>query len=154
VSKFLAEVAEDLLASVEDFEKHICVIPNKRMALFLKRELQKQSSKPGFLPLFLTTSDLLEKTTPYKVLSGLDASVQLYISYKKVAEETIEFKEFLSWGSQVLRDFNDIDLYQVDQKQLFSYVSDARAIEVWNIDGTEITPFQERYLKFWKSLAI
>lgn len=153
MSKFLAEVAEDLLASVEDFEKHICVIPNKRMALFLKRELQKQSSKPGFLPLFLTTSDLLEKTTPYKVLSGLDASVQLYISYKKVAEETIEFKEFLSWGSQVLRDFNDIDLYQVDQKQLFSYVSDARAIEVWNIDGTEITPFQERYLKFWKSLA-
>ena len=153
MSKFLAEVAEDLLASVEDFEKHICVIPNKRMALFLKRELQKQSNKPGFLPLFVTTSDLLEKITPYKVLGGLDASIQLYISYLKVAEETIEFKEFLSWGSQVLRDFNDIDLYQVDQKQLFSYVSDARAIEVWNVDGTEITPFQERYLKFWKSLG-
>lgn len=152
MSKFLADVASDLIEEHKDFEKHICVIPNKRMALFLKRELQKQFSEVGFLPIFMSPNDLIESVQDVKVLGGLDASIQLYLSFSKISEEPVAFKDFLSWGSQVLKDFNDIDLYQVDQKQLFSFISDARALEVWNVDGTEITAFQQRYLNFWKSL--
>ena len=120
MSKFLSDVAEQLIQNQIDFEKHICVIPNKRMALFLKRHLQQKLSESVFLPEFLGTNDLLGNISDMKLVSGLDANIQLYLSYLKVADSAIDFSEYLNWGGQVLSDFNDIDLYQVDPKKLFA----------------------------------
>lgn len=153
MSSFLEEVVDDLIDRNVDFKDHICIVPSKRIALFVKKHLHNKYQNTFFVPQFYTISDLVSETSPLKKLDSLTLQLRFFETYNKVSEEKTEFSEFLSWSQQALNDFNEIDLYQVDSKDLFNYISDARAIEVWNVDGSEITPFQQNYLRFWKSLG-
>ena len=40
-----------------------------------------------------------------------------------------------------------------DHEQLFNYLSETKAISLWNPDGTPLTPFQLNYLQFYNSLG-
>ena len=68
-------------------------------------------------------------------------------------EKTQSFEEFLKWAPQLLADFNDVDRYMIDADELFSYLSEARAMNLWNPEHTALTEFQKNYLKFYQSLG-
>lgn len=129
------------------------VLPNKRASLFLKQHLSKLIDKPIWLPYIIGTQELIEQLSDFELIDNTIQLFELYEVYAKNNKDPEPFDEFTKWGQILLHDFNEIDRYLVPTSQLFKHVNEARAIEVWNVDGQEITEFQQKYLDFWKQLG-
>lgn len=129
------------------------MLPNKRAALFLKQHLSQLIDKPIWLPYIIGTEELIEQLSDVEIIDNTTQLFELYEVYKKTEKEPETFDEFTKWGQILLHDFNEVDRYLVSTNQLFKHINEARAIEVWNVDGQEITEFQQKYLDFWKQLG-
>lgn len=53
----------------------------------------------------------------------------LYNEYVKISRSNESFDDFLYWGEMLLNDFNDVDKYLVDAKQLFRNVQDLKSLD-------------------------
>lgn len=129
------------------------MLPNKRAALFLKQHLSNLIDKPIWLPYIISTEELIEQLSDVEIIDNTTQLFELYEVYKKTEKEPETFDEFTKWGQILLHDFNEVDRYLVPTDQLFKHINEARVIEVWNVDGQEITDFQKQYLKFWEQLG-
>ncbi len=65
--------------------------------------------------------------------------------------EKDNFYTFSKWGQTLLQDFNEIDRYLVDTKDIFSYLANIQEINHWALqkDKSEIIT---NYIKFWNNL--
>ena len=75
----------------------------------------------------------------------------LYTIYKEHTGSTESFDEFYPWGEMLLSDFDDIDKYLVDAKDLFGNLSDLKEIDsVFDY----MTPEQKKaVLMFWNHFS-
>ncbi len=136
-NQFLREVAR---CFVEDNRLDCTfVLPNRRSVKFFQKylgqEFGKKWNKPLFSPETITINDFVQD------LSGLDVAdpvEQLYLLYKEYAaiknkdngDTAVEsFDEFIHWGDVILKDFNDIDKYMVDPRQLFTNIKELRELD-------------------------
>eukprot|EP01089_Gocevia_fonbrunei_P000914 TRINITY_DN10887_c0_g1_i1.p1 TRINITY_DN10887_c0_g1~~TRINITY_DN10887_c0_g1_i1.p1 ORF type:complete len:112 (+),score=11.61 TRINITY_DN10887_c0_g1_i1:359-694(+) len=80
---------------------------------------------------------------------------QLFTLYKAYSSmeygEKDNFYTFSKWGQTLLQDFNEIDRYLVDTKDIFSYLANIQEINHWALqkDKSEIIT---NYIKFWNNL--
>ena len=157
---FLRSVAKAYVQSGE--LDSIFVLPNRRSMKFFQKYLGMEygalHGKPMFSPKIETVNEF------FTGLSGLalaDSVEQLYILYKEYiaikysaedfaqASKKETFDEFLHWGDTILKDFNDIDKYLVDARQLFSNIKDLKEIES---DYSFMSPRQLEAVKcFWRN---
>ncbi|MCB0400960.1 MAG: PD-(D/E)XK nuclease family protein [Flavobacteriales bacterium] len=128
-------------------------MPNRRAGLFLKDHLAKLIDKPTWLPRIIGTEELIEQLSDAQLIDNTTQLFELYEVYRNLEIEPEGFDEFSKWGQILLHDFNEIDRYLVPTAQLFKHINEARAIEVWNVDGQELTELQRKYLQFWEQLG-
>lgn len=130
-SKFLEQVAEVFVG--KDLSRHSFIFPNRRSSVFFRKYLGELSGKPIKAPVILTVDELFERLSTLTVIDELSLLFRLWQSYTKVQrshqrrkgvkEENLynePLDEFFYWGKILLSDFNDIDQYLVDPKQLFT----------------------------------
>ena len=55
--------------------------------------------------------------------------LELYDCYKELNPKAETLDEFVFWGDVILGDFNDVDKYLVDPKQLFANVADYKNLQ-------------------------
>jgi len=129
------------------------LVPNRRAILYLKHYLSEISNCPPDLPHFHSIEDFVFETTRLKQCESIDLLFELYAIHRNIADsDARSFNDFIQWGEQLLNDFSDIDYYLVDAQAIFSYLSDAKAVERWHIDGSELTDNEKKYLEFYRSL--
>lgn len=154
---FLEELASYLLQKEANFEKTYLILPSKRAGTFFTKALAEISTKAILSPEILTVGDLLERLNPVKKLDKLSAIFYLYqcfIELKKEKNKAYEsFDEFLTWGNNLLSDFGDVDRYLINTKDFFTYLNDAKAIELWNVDGSPLTPGEQDFIEFWQDMG-
>ena len=134
-SKFLEQVAEVFVG--KDLSRHSFIFPNRRSSVFFRKYLGELSGKPIKAPVILTVDELFERLSTLTVIDELSLLFRLWQSYTKVQrshqhrkgvkEENLynePLDEFFYWGKILLSDFNDIDQYLVDPKQLFTNLED------------------------------
>jgi ATP-dependent helicase/nuclease subunit B len=130
------------------------VLPNRRAIVFLKEEFKKELIKASWLPQFFSLEDFIQQLGDYTILDPTDLLFKLYQVHKQLeGKEAEPLQEFLGWGTTLLQDFNEIDRYLVDAKELFGFLNEAKALEIWNLESTELTEFQHKYLRFWNKLG-
>ena len=130
------------------------VLPNRRAIVFLKEEFKKELNKASWLPQFFSLEDFIQQLGNYNTLDPTDLVFKLYKVYKQIeGSEAEPFEEFLGWGSTLLQDFNEIDRYLADAKELYGFLTEAKALETWNVETNELTEFQHKYLLFWNKLG-
>ena len=130
------------------------VLPNRRAIVFLKEEFKKELKKASWLPQFFSLEDFIQQLGTYNILDPTDLMFKLYKVHKELEGAAAEpFEEFLGWGSTLLQDFNEIDRYLVNAKDLYGFLTEAKALETWNLETNELTEFQHKYLKFWNKLG-
>ena len=151
---FLKHTAQQIFDRHKDNMQGVHVlVPNKRAILYLKQYFSEIYNQPitGFY--FHSIEDFIFETTGLKQCETIDLLFDLYAIHRNLADSNARsFSDFIQWGEQLLNDFNDIDLYLVDAKALFSYLSDAKAVERWHIDGSELTDNEKKYLALYRSL--
>ncbi|MDP2423159.1 MAG: PD-(D/E)XK nuclease family protein [Bacteroidales bacterium] len=153
---FLDRVAGHLLKYHQGRMHQVCVVlPNRRAGTFLKKYLSSHIEAPALAPAIFAIEDFVFELSGLHLADHLLLSWELYTEYKLLHGENAKpFEEFLKWGQVLLNDYEDIDLHLVDAYSIFNYLSEAKAIENWNLGVAPLTPKQQQYLAFYRSLGM
>ncbi len=155
MQEFLLQTAQKL------FEKHpkdladiAIILPNRRASLFLKKHFSTLIDQPIWSPTIISEEEFLENLADVSILDSLNLQFELHAVYQKTVpkDQQEPFDQFLQWAQILLQDFNEIDRYLIPPDKIFGYVNEARALEVWNVNESEISEVQHKYLQFWKQM--
>ncbi|MFZ4398669.1 MAG: PD-(D/E)XK nuclease family protein [Bacteroidales bacterium] len=151
---FLQKTADYIFDNYQNNLEDVCIIlPNRRASLYVKKFISERSQKNIFSPQIFAVEDFIAAISDKVIIDNISLIFELYnIHLDLEKNEARSFEEFMSMGEMMLHDFNEIDLYLVNAESLFSFLSETKAISLWNLDGKELTPFQKKYLKFYNSL--
>ena len=152
---FLETLAEYIAKTHGLGRKRLAVIlPNRRAGLFLRRYLAKATTTPIWAPDILAIEDFIRLKSGYTVPDQVTLLFNLYKAYADAeGKDARPFDEFMPWGNMLLADFDEIDRYMVKARDVFEYLSEAKAIENWNLPGQELTITEKQYIRFYNSLA-
>ncbi|MHA8050115.1 PD-(D/E)XK nuclease family protein [Aquirufa sp. ROCK-SH2] len=132
MKSFLRKTAEYLLEqhALNDLHKVCIVLPSQRGVLYLKKELAKMGDKPFLSPQIYTIEEFSLEMTQMELVDPTQLLLQAFDVFKEV-DPKVDFDRFITWGAMMLKDFDTIDMYLVDPRHLFSFLSEAKAIERW-----------------------
>lgn len=148
---FLQKIAQEIIKS-GDFTQKTIVLPNKRAGVFLKKALVEAVGKPMIAPNIISIDAFVEKYSPYQTADWLSLIFELFTAYQKVYGEKAQgFDEFIKWGVYILQDFNEIDTFGIDAKEVFTYINEVKKIEDWQLRPNSPKLITD-YLKFYASL--
>jgi len=151
MTKFLEQIATALLKMPDLYQKTV-VLPNKRSGIFLKKALVKGSQQPMLSPQIVSIESFLSNLSPYQSTDWLVLLFNFYETYKQVyAQQAQPFDEFVRWAPTVLQDFNEIDAFDVDAKEVFTYINEVKKIEDWQLKPDSPKMITD-YLKFYAGL--
>ena len=129
---FLKQVAAHYLAT--DIQNTCFIFPNRRSAAFFRKYLgdvlrEKGADTPMHAPMSLTINDFFCRVYGGEVSDRIRLLLELYESYKAVCPKAEPLDEFIFWGEVILGDFDDVDKFLVDAKNLFTDVADFKSIQ-------------------------
>lgn len=151
MKSFIDQIVE-LINNCEVHEYEMCiVVPNRRAGLFLKQKLTPSGDDPRWLPTLQTIEDFVFGTGNLTEPDNVTLLGILYKAHCRNNTSPMSFDNFLSWGSEILHDFEEVDQYLANPVKLFEYVRDAREIDIWT-PGESMTDFERNYLAFFRSL--
>jgi ATP-dependent helicase/nuclease subunit B len=152
---FLESVAAHIHKNYAGQEDSILVvIPNRRGALYLKKHLAEKVSGFAWVPQITAAETFIEALSGLPAGGELTLTFDLYEAYLGVMQsESVSFEQFLRWAPQVLQDFNEVDRYLVDSEKVFENLKNIREIESWSLAEDELSPMQQRYLDFMRSMG-
>jgi hypothetical protein len=152
---FLHQLANHLNEKYSGSLHRVCVIfPNRRAGLFLRQYLSDIIDKPTWLPQIFALEDFVTNKSSLRIPDQLTLIIRLYEAYLTVeGTKAKKFSEFLSWGTMLLADFDEIDQYLVSGEEVFQYLDELKALQHWNPDGSPLTDFEKDYLNFYRSLS-
>ena len=130
MSHFLQMVAHDLIARYgNDISKVTLVFPSRRAGLFFNTHLAKLINNPIWSPAVSTINELMQQVANLTVDDRIRLVSKLYHIYNKAKGGNEPFETFYFWGEVMLSDFDQIDKYLVDPKQIFTNIKDIKDIE-------------------------
>ena len=133
--KFLYCVARHFYQEHKSEIHKLCfVFPNRRSSIFFRKYLtQCMEGEALFAPKMITINDFFLELSGGQPVDKIEALYILYRQYAKLyadEEGNVQntFDEFVYWGDVFLNDFDDIDKYLVDAKQLFSNIGELKKL--------------------------
>jgi len=151
---FLQKLSGHIFNQYKSSPEDICVVlPNRRAGLFLKKYLGERFDRSIWAPHIISIEDLMFDIAGLARTDQVTLLFELYEVHKEISkEDRLPLDQFLGLGKIMISDFNEIDMYLVDPEEIFNYLSDAKALTLWNVDGTPLSEFQQNYLQFFRSL--
>lgn len=154
MEKFLDRVAAYILQNDLDPEDLTIVLPSERSIKYMRSSLFKSAGKPLLSPEIVTIDRWIKDHSERTVIDRTRALLRLFEVHLKHAktEKDRSFDEFLTWGNILLSDFDEIDRYLLNAKQVFKNLADIKELESWNIEEKDMTQAQKDFLEFWDRL--
>jgi ATP-dependent helicase/nuclease subunit B len=155
--KFVDTLALFLIESKTPLQDWVIVLPSERAKQYVLKALFDKIGKSFFAPKIVTINNWINSHSTKVVLNKTNLLLNLYEVHQnypkhKNDENLEDFDEFLNWGNILLSDFDEIERYLVDPKQLFKNLKDVKDIENWSFDSEELSENQKKYLEFWERL--
>ena len=166
---FLKELAEKVYKEHgENLDQVTMVFPNRRAGLFFRKYLSEDLEKPVWSPAIMSLEDFVQPLSVIQPLDKLSLIFQLFGIYKKISTAKEEFDRFFYWGEMLLKDFDDIDKYLVDAKnlfvnlsrqkeldQVFDYLTEEQKqiiLDFWHNFDDRPSDEKESFIKIWEIL--
>ncbi len=132
MTPFLKQVADHYF-NCGDIQEICFIFPNRRSMVFYKKYLSEvvasASDKPVIMPGLMTMSDFFGRVSSDNIADRVTLLVTLYECYSALNPKAESLDEFIFWGDIILGDFNDVDKYLADPKQLFANVADYKNLQ-------------------------
>ena len=109
-----------------DLSNCVCIFPNRRPIVFIKKYIKNHISKPCFLPKFTTIQDFFISKQDLHIPNKLILINELHKVYSKHTQNTETLEDFYPWGEMLLNDFDDLDKYLINADDLFKNLSSIR----------------------------
>ena len=144
---FLKELAERIIREKLNPGDLTVVFPNRRAILYFRKHLAELLDKPVFSPQLLTIEEFIGSFSTLRVPDKLELVHHLHQVYESIVNIDEPFDKFYFWGEMLLRDFDEIDRYEVNAVQLFKDLSFQKELDT---TFDYLTDEQKEYLKqFW-----
>jgi hypothetical protein len=129
MTPFLQQIANLFYRTYEQNLSDFCfVFPNRRSGIFFERYLMETAEKTFFSPTITTISAFFSSHSTFQLEDKMGLLFRLYKVYQHISKNDESFDSFVSFGEILLRDFDDIDKYLVDAKDIFQNVKDIQSI--------------------------
>ncbi len=129
---FLKQVV-DHYYNIGGIENRCFIFPNRRSMVFFRKYLCEavatSSGKPLLVPQMFTINDFFYRAAGLQSSDRVRLLLKLYDCYAELNPKAESLDEFIFWGDVILGDFNDVDKYLVDARQLFANVADYKALQ-------------------------
>ena len=130
MNSFLYRIAQLYFSEQkESISNFSFVFPNRRAGIFFQRYLSGIAQKPIFSPEILTINDCFAMASEWQTADRLSNLFLLYRIYKEQSGSDETFDSFVFWGEMLLSDFDDVDKYRVDARQLFTNITELKQID-------------------------
>ena len=152
MKSFHQQVVDDIFQTYDSLDDLILILPSKRAGTILRTTLANTADKTIFSPRIYSIEGFVEQISNLHTASNMEQLFTLYKAYSSMEYgEKDNFYTFSKWGQTLLQDFNEIDRYLVDSKDIFSYLANIQEINHWALqkDKSEIIT---NYIKFWNNL--
>ena len=156
MQKYIKQVVEKIVNSNNNFTNTTIILPSKRASIFVKKEIKIQIKTSQFLPVIVSIEDFISNVSK---IESADSLVLLFEFYKIYIQNTdkdeIEkFEDFSNWATILIKDFNEIDSYLIDQNNIFSYLKDINRIDNWFKNDQNKTKLTKAYIRFFEDIEI
>lgn len=150
MNSFLFRVAAVFFQNYQnDINSFTFVFPNRRAGIFFQKYLSEIADKPIFSPEIITIDACFSSASDLQSADKLGMLFKLYHIYKNLSNSEESFDTFAFWGETLLSDFNEVDKYLVDARQLFTNVTELKEIDkLFNVFSENQI---EAIRQFWKS---
>lgn len=157
MTSFIAQLVQDLKEKYGDDLGELCVVfPSRRACVFFRDTLQKSLSGASWAPGIFAIEDFVREIHPRTILDQVSLTFELYPLYK-IHFPDEPFDKYYSWGSMLVADFDEVDMYRIDAEAIFKNLFELKAIDAsidgWLDEDTELSDFQDRYLQFWELMG-
>jgi hypothetical protein len=171
IKPFLQDVAADLLKRFGNNLSSLCVVfPNKRARLFFSRYLGENSrGSVVWAPAYRTITELVQEFSGLTLTDKTQLVFELFSVFKKITGTSENFDDFYYYSEMILADFEEIDKYRINARDLFRNLADQQSIEnnfdylsenqfnairqFWDsFDPGHVSRDQKEFLKFWDLL--
>ncbi|MBO3696959.1 PD-(D/E)XK nuclease family protein [Roseivirga sp. E12] len=131
--------------AIPELKSHCYVFPTKRGGVFFKRALLNRFGDRHFiLPTILSIEDLVQQMTGFTITDELTLLFNLFQVYQK-RDKDLEFDKFYAWGKVILKDYDEIDRYMADAKEIYSTLQNIKEIDHVFGYNDELRGIIERY---------
>lgn len=154
MKSFIQETAEDIVNQFGDELSEIEIIfPNKRTDFHFKKSLAQILQKTSWSPKTYTIQQYIGQLTGLRSIDKISLLFELFDSFKQIDKNfNYDFDAFLKLGEIILNDFNEIDSYLVEAKQIFTNIKNLHEIDV---KYSSLTEEQQNIIKqYWKNFSI
>mgnify|MGYP001177063476 FL=1 len=151
---FLKDVVKRISSSKIPFSEYTFILPNKRSALFLKKEISHFQNADIISPIIFEIDEFMQHISGFEKIEESELYFEFYKSYlenNSKENENQSFDEFISWAKLMLIDFNEIDRELCETHKLFDYVNAFKDLNHWSFEEKE-TELLKKYILFWKNL--
>jgi len=155
MDSFLRQVARRIAAThPKDTDRVLVVFNNRRSLRFFQRQFTALG-RTMFLPHTMAIDDVIAELGGLKIVPKEFLLFELYRIHVELEGEERKYKtfeEFISFGDLMMGDFSELDQYCVNAADLFDNLHALKSIGEWNIEEPQLTPLQQDYLHFYRSL--
>ncbi|MCW3804709.1 PD-(D/E)XK nuclease family protein [Plebeiibacterium marinum] len=167
---FLQQLAQYYFDKYQTNISDFCfVFPGRRAGLFFQQHLSKLTQKPLWAPATLTINEFIQEFSEHQIADKITLVFELYQAYEEIYKTGTSFDEFLPWGEIILNDFDDIDKYMADARQVYSNLLSIKEIEddysfltqdqietiqsFWHsFNPHKLSEHQQEFVKIWERL--
>ena len=132
MTPFLKQVADHYYKEGH-IEEKCFVFPNRRSMAFFRKYLSEAvaaaACSPLIVPEMMTVNDFFSRASELQVADRVSLLVKLYECYSALTPQAEPLDEFIFWGDVILGDFNDVDKYLANPKQIFTNIADYKSIQ-------------------------
>lgn len=170
MSSFLNSVAIQLLNTYgTDLSRVTVVFPNKRTALFMGKELSRQTGYHIQSPTYTTISDLFRSLSNLEVADPIKLVCDLHKSFVKCTGINDSLDHFYGWGQLLIADFDDVDKHLVSADRVFANLRNVHEYDnityltqqqkeiirkfFSNFSEDHNTELKQRFLSLWSHLS-
>ncbi len=107
----------------------IILIPSLRAKSFLNLYLSESIDKPLWQPTVLSIREWVEQQSNQLIADPITLLFELYHAYTKVFSDPVLLDEFITWGENLLNDFDEIDMHLLNVDSLFTHIGDYQALQ-------------------------
>ena len=128
---FLKQVADHYMDS-GDISLRCFIFPNRRSQVFFKKylgELVRAGGSPIIAPRMFTINDFFYNIAGTRPTDKVSLLLELFDCYKALYPKSEPLDEFIFWGDVILGDFDDVDKYLANPRQLYTNIKEFKEIQ-------------------------
>ncbi len=131
----------------------IVVVPTRRAVVYLKNELALAlpNGQGLWAPRITTMEDYVVDFAGVQIEEPIALQLLLFDLLKGV-DTALDFDKFVGWAGLLLNDFSALDQNLAHPHTVFDYLSEAKALERWNLEAVAENGAARRAFGFWNNL--